>query len=111
MSCVGGNEREITRVSHHERAPFNSRPTAQLRRSTSGHPHAPQMPATNVVAIGIQEHGLAVARERPLLDFALAGSEELGRSSASRDGIEMLPAVLFAREHDPVISSKMNDAA
>jgi len=55
----------------------------------------PNVPAVDIAAIGIEQHGLLVGREGPLLDFAIAGSEQARRPSFDREGVQMLPAVLF----------------
>src|ERR1043166_1003220 len=69
------------------------------------------MPAINVVAIGVEQDRFAVARERPLLDFALTWRKQLRSSTADYNRIQMLPAILFAGEHNPVVCSPMNHAA
>ncbi len=62
-------------------------------------------------AIGIEKDGLLVRRERPVLDFAISGSEELQIFSIDAKGIEMLPAVLVTGDNKTIAGGPVHYTA
>src|SRR5205085_12331794 len=101
--------REVLAVTQHCRTPLDPLAASPLLLSSVGKIDAPEMAAINVATVGIEEDGFAVGSERPLLDFAIPGSHELRSAAARREGVQVLPAVLFGGDEQTIVRSPLKD--
>src|SRR5215471_2540295 len=62
----------------------------------------PKVAAVNIVLVRGVNHRAPVARDSDILDFKLAGREKCWCPAGSRNGIEVVPTVLFGSEDDAV---------
>src|SRR5215467_15415110 len=111
VSSIGSQIGKCLAIAEHHGAPFDSFTACPLRRRTARNTNAPQMSPIDVATIGVEEKCFLVGSERPLLDFAVPGREELGRAAISRKGIQVLPAVFFRSQHQLVVGGPIENAA
>src|SRR5438270_4235610 len=85
------------------RAPLNCFAASKLAGITAIDVDNPEMAPINVTAIGVEKDAFAIWRQRPLLHLAITGSEQAWRSAINRKGVQMLPAVLFGGDQQPIL--------
>src|SRR5260370_21573305 len=69
------------------------------------------MPPIDIATIRIEQNGLLVESERPLLHFAMAWSKQLRCAAFGGERIEMLPAVFLRSDYQSVVRSPIDDAS
>src|SRR5260370_36161039 len=69
------------------------------------------MPPIDIATIRIEQNGLLVESERPLLHFAIAWSKQLRCAAFGGERIEMLPAVFLRSDYQSVVRSPIDDAS
>src|SRR6202790_3798544 len=112
MTRVGTQVGDSFSVAQNLRAPLDAFAGRNFLRRAARDADLPEMAAIHVAAIGIEDHGLFVRSERPLLDFASAGSEQLRRGAAFRaQRVEMLPAILLAGDDQAIAVGPMQYSA
>src|SRR5260370_4311666 len=69
------------------------------------------MPTVYISAVGIEQDGLLVWREGPLIHFAITWRKKFRRPSSRGQRIQMLPAVFFGSDYKLIVGGPIDDAA
>src|SRR6185295_347497 len=112
MRAVRADVRDICTVAKRHRTPLDSFTSRQRPWVGGVDVNDPEMAAIDVATIRIEEYDVALRGKGPLLDFAITGCEELRLTGAvSGERIQMLPAVLFAGDHQTIVGSPVENPA
>ena|SRR5258708_732012 len=98
MFSIGAKINNSLSVTQHRWTPFIALAASEFGRMISGDVDGPEVTAVDVATIGVEEHGLAIGSEGPLLDFAVAGSEQVRGPAFRRKRVEMLPSIFFGSD-------------
>ena len=65
------------------------------------------MSAVNVILIRRVDHGQAVGTQCDVLNIELSGREDSGEAAASRNRVQVIPAILLRREDNSILASEI----
>src|SRR6266404_6099489 len=98
-------------IAHRDWAPFVALATSELGEMISGNADSPNVSPVDIAAIGVEENGFPIRSQRPLLDFAVPRCEHMRVAAFDGNRVEVLPAVFFRSDEQPILGGPANHAA
>src|SRR5258708_17624396 len=98
MLSIGGKINNSLSITQHQWTPFVALAASEFGRMISRDADRPEVTPVNIATIGVEEHGLAIGSEGPLLDFAVACSNHQPGPAFRRNSAEMHPYTFFGSD-------------